>query len=242
MEAQIQAAQVHMIQAARMATIGEVAAGVAHQIYNPLTTIIADAQILLRNLQPGQVGRESAEAIEQAGWRLQQVVERLMEFSRPPSEHLERLSVTATIQAAVSLVGASIETAGFRLIVELEDNIPFVMGNHRQLEGLWVNLLLLAKDAVENNEGQTIQITSRRGPKNAAIVEVCDDGYPIPLEQLEGIFEPNFIGPQSGRGTGIEYSICREIVRQHNGHITAESSAESPFHRTVFRVSLPGEG
>ena len=100
----MQAAQSQLIQSARMATIGEVASGVAHQIYNPLTTIIADAQILLRSLAEDHPGRESAEAIEQAGWRLQQVVQRLMEFSRPAGETLEPVSVIQTIQSAISLV------------------------------------------------------------------------------------------------------------------------------------------
>ena len=104
MEAQVQAAQSQLIQAARLATIGEVAAGVAHQIYNPLTTIIADAQILLRSLPADQPGRDSAEAIEQAGWRLQQVVQRLMEFSRPVGETLSPVSLIPSIQSAVSLV------------------------------------------------------------------------------------------------------------------------------------------
>jgi signal transduction histidine kinase len=245
MELEIKAAQAHLVQAARMATIGEVAAGVAHQIYNPLTTIIADAQILMRSLPKEEPGRDSAEAIEQAGWRLQQVVQRLMEFSRPASEVLDKISVNETIRAAASLISSSIENAGIRFVVELDEKTPAIMGNQRQLESLWVNLLLLAKDATENGFGQLIRIASRREAPDTAVIEVSDDGRLIPADQLATIFEPNFVGPKSGRGTGIEFSICREIVRQHSGQIAAEvtypqGSASSSAHRTTLRVSFPG--
>jgi PAS domain S-box-containing protein len=245
MELEIKAAQAHLVQAARMATIGEVAAGVAHQIYNPLTTIIADAQILMRSLPKDEAGRDSAEAIEQAGWRLQQVVQRLMEFSRPTSEALDKISVTETIRAAVSLISSSIENAGIQLKVELDEELPAILGNQRQLESLWVNLLLLARDATENGFGKLIRIASRREAADTAVIEVSDDGRLIPADQLATIFEPNFVGPKSGRGTGIEFSICREIVRQHGGQIIAEvtypqGSASSSAHRTTLRVSLPG--
>ncbi len=238
MEAQVQVAQSQLIQAARMATIGEVAAGVAHQIYNPLTTIIADAQILLRSLPADQNGRESAEAIEQAGWRLQQVVQRLMEFSRPAEETLAPVSLIASIQSAVSLVIASIQTAGSHLEVDLQEELPTILGNQHQLEALWVNLLLLARDAAREGQSLNIHVSAHRGPANSAIIEFCDDGRPIPTDLLESIFEPNFIGTKSGRGSGIEFSICREIVRQHGGEINVESS---PAGKTIFRVSLPGE-
>ena len=238
MENQIQAVQTHLVQAARMATIGEVAAGVAHQIYNPLTTIIADAQILLRTLPMDQPGRDSAEAIEQAGWRLQQVVQRLMEFSRPSSETLSPLSINNTIQSAVSLVSDHIEKTGLRLETELSDELPQVRGSQRQLESLWVNLLFLARDAGSDGYGHTIHVLSKNDPKDGVIVEVRDDGRQIPAEQLAMIFEPNFAGPTIGRGTGMELSICREIVRQHGGQITAESAAG---HDTIFRITLPAE-
>ncbi len=245
MELEIKAAQAHLVQAARMATIGEVAAGVAHQIYNPLTTIIADAQILMRSLPKEEPGRDSAEAIEQAGWRLQQVVQRLMEFSRPASEALDKISVTETIRSAVSLISSSIENAGIQLEVGLDEKLPDILGNQRQLESLWVNLLLLARDATENGFGKLIRVASRREAADTAVIEVSDDGRLIPADQLATIFEPNFVGPKSGRGTGIEFSICREIVRQHGGQIAAEvtypqGSASSPVHLTTLRVSLPG--
>jgi C4-dicarboxylate-specific signal transduction histidine kinase len=238
MEAQVKAAQTHLIQAARMATIGEVASGVAHQIYNPLTTIIADAQILLRSLGQEQPGRDSAEAIEQAGWRLQQVVQRLMEFSRSPGEASEPFSLNDSLRSAISLVSANLESAGSRLQVDL-DTSPFEMVGYRpQLEALWVNLLLLARDAAEANRSHTIWVSTRLASPDRALIEVCDDGRPIPQEQLAAVFEPNFLGPISGRGTGIEYSICREIVRQYGGEISAESTPEP---KTIFRVQLPRE-
>jgi len=224
MESEIQLAQTQLVQAARMATIGEVAAGVAHQIYNPLTTIIADAQILLRTLSPKQAGRDSAEAIEQAGWRLQQVVQRLMEFSRPASETHGTISINETIQTAAPLVSDQIEAIGCKLEIQLDEKIPQIRGNPRQLESLWINLLLLARDACIDQQGRTIKVKSKFQPPDNVVVEVHDNGRPIPKDQLANVFEPNFAGPTIGRGTGMELSICREIVRQHAGKITAESS------------------
>jgi len=238
MEAEIQAAQAYLIQAARMATIGEMASGIAHQIYNPLTTIIADTQILLRKLPNDQTIRDSAEAIEQAGWRLQQVVQRLMEFSRPTSDSLSELSINETIQNAISLLNPRIESSGCNLEAHLSDELPSIRGNERQLESLWVNLLLLACDAVADGRGNLIRVRSEAGSSNTVVVEVCDNGKPIPATQLASIFEPNFITASSGRGTGIEPSICREIVRQHGGQISVEST---PDRDTIFRVSLPIE-
>jgi PAS domain S-box-containing protein len=244
MEAQIQATQSHLIQAARMATIGEVASGVAHQIYNPLTTIIADAQILLRTLSPEQTGRDSAEAIEQAGWRLQQIVQRLMELSRPASETLNPLHVNETIQSASSLVSDHIEAIGCRLETDLGKDLPLIRGSLPQLESLWINLLLLARDASSDGRGHVIRIQSKNEPLDTVIVEVSDDGQPIPTELIHMIFEPSFAGTTIGRGTGMELSICREIVRQHGGQITAESitpEKNSGRRDTIFRVALPAE-
>jgi two-component system NtrC family sensor kinase len=244
MEAQIRGAQTHLTQAARLAMIGEMASGIAHQINNPLTTIIADAHLLLRSLPPESPAHESAEAIQQAGWRLQEAVQRLLEFSRPATTTLEALSVNHTIQRALLLVGAHIEAAGISLESRLQEGLPAVRGNARQLEDLWVNLLLLARDAVSavvprrNGRADSIRICTKARSSGTVTIEIRDDGIRIPADQLASIFEPNFIGPTNGRGTGMELSICREIVRQHGGQITAESN---PDHDTIFCVTLPAE-
>ncbi|HSO27445.1 MAG TPA: ATP-binding protein, partial [Anaerolineales bacterium] len=237
-EAQVQAAQTHLAQAARLATIGEMASGVAHQINNPLTTIIADTQLLMRTLPGDHPGRESAEAIQTAGWRLQEVVQRLVEFSRPATQDYETVDVNATIHNAIQLVGAHITASGATINAQLNAALPKLRGIPRQLEDLWVNLLLLARDAVTANESGAIRVCSRAGDNNRLVIEVIDDGKPIPAEELPTIFEPNFIGPTSGRGAGLELSICREIVRQHGGEISAELS---PKNETVIRVILPDE-
>jgi signal transduction histidine kinase len=98
--------------------------------------------------------------------------------------------------------------------------------------------LLLANDACLKGQGQLIRVTSRREGNSQLAVEISDDGKPILPEKISSIFEPNFANSDSGRGTGMELSVCREIVRQHNGQITAESQTGRD---TIFRITLPGE-
>jgi PAS domain S-box-containing protein len=238
METQIQEAQNRLSQAARLAAIGELASGVAHHINNPLTTIIAEAQLLLHQLESGHPARESAEAIEQAGWRVQQTVQLLIEFARPAANTLEDLSVNATIENALALVGDQIRASGVLLLTELAAALPVINGNARQLGDLWINLLLLARDAVADGEAHTIRVHSCLATPQQIKVEVSDDGKPIPREELATLFEPNLITPIGGRGTGMEMNICQEIVRQHHGRIEAKSE---PGQGTTFSVYFPVE-
>jgi signal transduction histidine kinase len=127
---------------------------------------------------------------------------------------------------------------GVALETEMVDGLPPVRGNGRQLEDLWVNLLLLARDAVAAGQGHAIRLRSLNGTNGWVQVEIQDDGLPVSAAELSSIFEPNFIGSTSGRGTGLELSICREIVRQHGGQISAEVT---PQKQTIMRVILPAE-
>jgi PAS domain S-box-containing protein len=238
MEAQIQLVQTRLAQSARLAAIGELASGVAHHINNPLTTIIAESQILLQNLPVVHIARESAEAIEQAGWRVQKAVQQLLDFSRPASNTIETLSVNNTIQSALELVSGQIQSAGIQLEVELAEGLPPLRGNNRQLSDLWVNFLMLARDATSDGLPHTIRIRSKDLSNGSLAIEVSDDGAPIPTEEMVVLFEPNFVKSLGGRGTGIELNICQEIVRQHSGLIHAESSPEAG---TTFQVCLPVE-
>ena len=237
-EEQIRAAQSSLVESARLAALGELASGVAHQINNPLTAIIAESQMLGRELKPDSPGRESAAIIEQAGWKAQQAVQDLLEFSRASPDTLESVSVNDTIQKAVRMVGAPIQAGGGGLEIEPAEHLPPVPGYPARLEDLWVNLLLLARDAIADGRPHKIFIRSRPGPAGSVTVEVGDDGPVIPPRELETLFEPHFAGAVAGRGNGMEYSICREIVRQHGGQIRATST---PDFGTIVTVELPTE-
>lgn len=239
MEAQIQAAHAHLTQSARLAAIGELASGVAHHINNPLTTIIAESQLLLQELPPDQHAREMAEAIVAAGWRVQRAVAQLVEFSRPATNTIAELSINETIQTALDLVGGQFQADATQLEVNLQPSLPSMRGNARQLVDLWVNLLMLARDATNDGESHRVQVRSEQARRGFIQVEIWDDGKPIPANELETMFEPNFLRPPGGRGTGVELNICQEIVRQHGGEICAQSIAG---HGTVIRVSFPREG
>jgi signal transduction histidine kinase len=238
MEAQMQAAQARMNQSARLSAVGELAAGLAHHINNPLTAIIAEAQLLLQDFPEDHPDRESVKVIENSGWRVQRAVQRLLDFSRPVPGMPESVSINQTIEDALALVGDPIRSIGIALQIELADQLPNVHGNARHFADVWVNLLLLARDAASKNLPHTIRISSSAGPSGFVSVEVYDDGNPIPPEELEGIFEPNFLSPAGGRGTGIEFSICYELITQYDGQFTVESTAENG---TIFRVRLRTE-
>lgn len=236
LEHQVQAAQTQLAQAARLAAIGELASGVAHQISNPLTTIIAETQLLLRETPPQAPVRESLEAIERGGWRAQQAVQRLLDFSRPATSTLEPVDVNATVDHAVGLVGDLIQTVGAQLEVRLAEALPAVHGNSRQLEDLWVNLLLLARDGTDDGQAHVICVNSALTDAGRVEVVVADDGRPLTVADLDQVFEPDYTGSAIGRGTGLELSICREIVRQHGGSIRATGR---DGHGVAFTVDFP---
>lgn len=238
MEDQLLAAQTRLAQSTRLASIGELASGVAHQISNPLTTIIADAQLLTHQLDSAHPGRESADAILQAGWRAQQVINELMKFSQPAQAAVGPVSLNQTIEQALLLASAHMQASGVRLAVDLAPGLPEITGNPRQLTDLWVILLLLARSSFTDSAGHTIQIITRTQGSQSVAIEFSDDGTPVPPEEYDTIFEPHLLPTRAGRGAGIELSLCREIVRQNRGEISVSGQENA----TTFHISFPIEG
>jgi PAS domain S-box-containing protein len=231
-------AQMHLANSARLAAIGELASGVAHHINNPLSAIIAEAQILQHSIPEGHPAYESVDSIQKAGWRVQKAVQQLLDFSRPATTTLTSLSINDTIETALSLVGEHIQSFGIELKTDLAQDLPNVRGNVRQLVDLWVNLVLLAREACGDGQGHKIMIHTQNDGHGKIRIEMVDDGEIIPQQEMLTLFEPSFIKPVNGRGTGIELSICQEITRQHFGHIEASSNKNEG---TIFRVTFPRE-
>ena len=237
LEAQVEAARVQLAEANRLASIGLLAASVAHLINNPLTAIIAEAQLLLHGAGHQTRIRESAEAIEKAGWRAQQVVQKLLGFSSRASEAHTLVDVNQTVRQALELLSDPLREASLQPDLSLHEPLPGVWGNASQLVDLWLNLLWLALDGIALAKPQQPRIAlSTRSVGERVVVEIVDNGKVIPPEAMKAIFEPQVVSPSEGRGTGIELALCRELARQNQGVIEVESHPD----QTCFRVLLPG--
>lgn len=223
-----------LIQSEKLAAIGQLAAGIAHEINNPLTAIIANAQILHRELPQGSDLHESVDLISRAGARAAQVVRNLLDFARKEEYHLDLTDVNETIEEAVELVQHELLARGVDVVMELDHEIPLILASADMLQSVWLNLLLNAIDALDK-ETQRICIASERS-KQELRISVTDNGRGISAKNLSHIFEPFFTTKAPGRGTGLGLSVSSRIIRQHGGSFQVDSQ---PGSGSTFTVILP---
>jgi two-component system NtrC family sensor kinase len=217
----------------KMASIGLLAAGVAHEVNTPLTGISSYTQMLLEEMAADDPRRAILEKIESQSRRASSIANSLLNFARPERSTFEELSVNDTVLEVVRLFEPQIRGRGIRVETSLAESLPAVHGHKGKLQQVLLNLLLNARDAVEEG-GKVVVSTSLRG--GAVSVEVLDDGVGIAEEDLPRIFDPFFTTKGSGKGTGLGLSISYGIVREHDGEMSVESS---PGEWTRFRVELP---
>lgn len=231
--------QERLIQAARLSAMGELAAAVAHQINNPLTTIVLDAELMLLNESPDSARHEALTAIMRSGKRAAGVVRRLLTTARrPDAGAMEPIDVAGTINEVVALVKGHIERDRVRLHKQLPDvELPPVLAAPGELDDVWLNLLLNAHDALKGREGAELGIEVRYAPGGERLdVLVWDNGPGIPQHLQQDIFKPFFTTKPVGEGTGLGLHICRQVVERVGGTISVESL---PATGTRFLVRLP---
>lgn len=232
--------QDRLVQTARLSAMGELAAVVAHQINNPLTTIIVDTELMLLDEQEGTRNYKPLLAIHRAGKRAANVARRLLAIARPtdPNAQPEMIDVVDTVKGILSLMQAHIERGNVRIIPNLPDEpLPPVMAVKGQLDDIWLNLLMNAYDALSNQEDARIGIEVYYVSERRSIhVVVWDNGPGIPEDIRANIFSPFFTTKPVGEGTGLGLHICREVVENVGGTIDVESV---PGHHTSFIVRLP---
>lgn len=236
--ANLKQTQASLVQAARLSTIGELAAIVAHQINNPLTTVLVDSELLMNDLPKDSLQYESAAAINRAGQRAHAVVKRLLSTARRgnPEDGAIWVDVHQTVRNTLDLISTHLGRGGVHFEVQLETDPPsYIRAPLGHLEDVWLNLLLNARDALNNRSNAAMGIVSHRLHDYLDVL-VWDNGSGIPPEVRDHIFEPFFTTKPSGEGTGLGLYICKQIIAQVGGHISVEST---PDRTTVFRVSLP---
>ncbi len=231
--------QSKLVQTARLSAMGELAAAVAHQINNPLTTILGDAEMMLQDLTPDARDYEPLEAIFRAGKRAHEVVRRLLTMARQHSidETPQPLDANDTIRNTLTLVKTHVQQGNVTLRVDLADELPYISGIQGQLEDVWLNLLLNARDAVTGRRDPTIGISTRyQGDDGLVEVVVWDNGAGVPENRYKRIFEPFYTTKPPGEGTGLGLHICKQIVEKCRGSISVESQYNQG---TRFIIHLP---
>jgi PAS domain S-box-containing protein len=217
----------------RLASLGLLAAGVAHEINTPLTGISSYTQMLIEECAADDPRREALEKIELQANRAAEITGSLLNLARPEQTTLERVECGNAIREVVQLFEPQIRGRGIELELDIEDEIPAITGNKGKLQQVLLNLLMNARDAVDS--GGTIKLTGRaRNGRIEMLVE--DNGSGIAEEDLGSIFDPFFTTKGRGRGTGLGLSITYGIVQEHGGEILVESR---PGEFTRFRVELP---
>jgi signal transduction histidine kinase len=220
----------------KMASLGLLAAGVAHEVNTPLTGISSFTQMLLEGADPEDPKTRLLEKIERQTFRAAKIVNGLLNLSRQNvSAGGERgpVDLNAVVSDVLGLLEHQLEVGRIKLRRELVSPAPVVAGTEHKLQQVFLNLFLNARDAMPKGGWLTV-VT--RVESDLAIVEVADTGSGIPSEHLSRIYDPFFTTKSMGQGTGLGLSITYGIVREHEGTITVESNLGQG---TRFTVSLP---
>ncbi len=227
-----------LLQAGKLAAIGQLAAGVAHEINNPLTAINANAQILKMTIPVEDDNYESVDLISLAGERAAKVVRGLLDFARQEQYDFAATDVNKTIQQALDLVHYQLQTSNIEVFLDLADDLPDVFASVEHLKSVWLNLLVNARDAVQTlPDNRLIEITARLAEDNEHVLALFrDNGKGMSAAELAHIFEPFYTTKDPGKGTGLGLATCHRIVEQHNGEINVVSHVDEG---TTFMIRLP---
>ncbi|HET8540214.1 MAG TPA: PAS domain S-box protein [Anaeromyxobacter sp.] len=234
--------EAQLLLADRMASVGTLAAGVAHEINNPLSFILSNLDFAVDELRRSGADPEVLRALGDArdgGARVREIVRDLKTFARPGDDVREALDVRAVLQSAVGLASNEIRHRA-QLVVEPGD-VPRVAASEHRLAQVLVNLLINAAQAIPEGRAQdnVVRAATSTAPDGRAVVEISDTGVGIAPELLPRIFDPFFTTKPPGVGTGLGLSVCHGIVTQLGGEISVEST---PGRGSTFRVALPPAG
>jgi two-component system NtrC family sensor kinase len=227
-----------LLQAGKLAAIGQLAAGVAHEINNPLTAINANAEMLKMFIPKEDENYEAVDLIHQAGERAAKVVRGLLDFARQEQYNFTQGDVNHSIQQALDLVRYQLQSSQVNVQQQLDPNLPQITASWEHLKSVWLNLLVNARDATLSlAENRQIEITTRYNKDEGVILVLFkDNGKGMSEAELAHIFEPFYTTKDPGKGTGLGLATSHRIIEQHKGEIHVVSA---PQQGTTFVIRLP---
>ncbi|HSS95918.1 MAG TPA: PAS domain S-box protein, partial [Terriglobales bacterium] len=232
--------QAKLMHAEKMAAVGQLVSGVAHEVNNPLTAILGFADLLMDNNDLPEIVRRDLRVILQEAQRTKQIVQNLLSFARQMPPQRVPVQLNAILHRTVQLRAYDFHSHGVEIIEQLDESLPDVVGDSQQLQQVFLNIVNNAYDAVrETGRAPKVEImTARRGQ----FVEVWfrDNGHGISYP--EKIFDPFFTTKEVGKGTGLGLSICYGILREHGGEILCQNNADGPGATFIVRLPSTNEG
>jgi PAS domain S-box-containing protein len=224
-----------IIQSERLAAMGQMIGGFAHELNNPLTSILGLSE-LLQEGDASEATRKQIVVLHQQARRAAEIVQNLQYFARPPALGRSQVNLNELVQRTVQMQAYPLRKSNITVDFLPEPAIPAIVADPNQLMQVFLNLLLNAEQAIrENREKGTIRVRMGKNQGSVWIV-FQDDGPGIAPENLTHIFDPFFTTKRPGRGTGLGLSICKTVLREHGGNIEA---ASGPGGGAVFTITLP---
>jgi len=224
-----------IIQSERLAAMGQMIGGFAHELNNPLTSILGMAE-LLQEGETSEGARKQLAVLHKEARRAAEIVQNLQYFARPPAPGRSQVNLNELVQRTVQMQAYPLRKSNITVDFLPEPAIPAIVADPNQLMQVFLNLLLNAEQAIrESREKGTIRVRIGRKPDSVWIV-FQDDGPGITPENLTHIFDPFFTTKRPGRGTGLGLSICKTVLREHGGNIEASSA---PDGGAIFTITLP---
>jgi signal transduction histidine kinase len=225
----------HLEHAERLASIGELLSSVAHELSNPLTTVLGYADLLLTD-EDANAPREELERIRAEALRCRRIVANLLDLSRAEAMEFRPVAIGTVIDKVIELRSYATQIAQIEIVRVVPDDLPVIAGDQHRLVQTLLNLVHNAEDAVrERSSGRRIVLRARRTAKGLA-VDVEDVGRGVPAAIRPFIFDPFFTTKPRGRGTGLGLSLVRATAEAHGGSVRVD---DAPAGGALFTIELP---
>jgi len=235
MENELKKTQTQLQQAEKMSSLGKLAAGVAHQLNNPLGGITLFSQLMLEEYDLSEDARTDVQRIKRDAERCKSIVKELLEFARQTKREVQLHNINQLIERTVFLLKNQALFHNIQLKLHLDENLPLIPADVQQINHVLMNIILNGADAMEGKG--TLEVRTRLlEEKGMALVEICDSGPGIDEELLLKIFDPFFTTKEEGKGTGLGLSMAYGIIQTHQGRLYAANREEGG---AVFSIELP---
>ncbi len=234
--------QSQLIESEKLSALGKLASGVAHEINNPMTSILGYSQLIFQQLGKQNLDEqkikecaEFAEIVESEAHRCQSIVQTLLQFGRRKKEEMVLTDVNKPIESALAIARFHMKKSHIEIKRELLASVASIMADRNQLEQVFLNLIINARDAMEK-QGGTLLISSCNTDQKEVVVKFSDTGCGIPEDKIEEIFKPLYTTKEEGKGTGLGLSITQDILEHHKAKIEVDSVVGKG---TTFTIRFP---